>query len=180
MSSTTHLVSAEQLIKIASDQHRYELIKGELLTMSPPGGEHGKVAMNLSAPLATHIKRYDLGISFIAETGFKLESNPDTVLAPDFAFIAKNRIDEVTKGYVEIAPDLVVEVISPDERKARVERKTLQWLSFGVRSVWLVRPDNGTIETISLNGKRRLFERSAVLSDEVVPGFELRLSEIFG
>jgi Uma2 family endonuclease len=142
MSIQTHLMTADDLIRLPRGRYRYELVKGELLTMSPAGGEHGAVIMNLSAPLATHVKAQKLGRVFGAETGFKLEADPDTVLAPDISFVRQGRLDTVPRNYPEIVPDLVVEVISPSERKSKVTKKAKQWLSFGVKSLWLVRPDN--------------------------------------
>lgn len=179
MSTTTHLMTADELIKLPRDKYRYELVKGELLTMSPSGAEHGAVTVNLTAPLATYVKAHKLGIVFGAKTGFKLESDPDTVLAPDIGFITRDRIGALPKSYLEIAPDLAVEVISPSERKSKVAKKTLQWLSFGVRSVWLVRPENRTVETVSHDGKKMCFCETDVLSDAVVPGFQILVHEIF-
>ena len=81
--------------------------------MSPAGAEHGAVIVNLTAPLAVYVKANNLGVLFGAETGFTLERNPDTVLAPDIAFIRRGRIGTLSKGYYEGAPDLAVEVVSP-------------------------------------------------------------------
>src|ERR1043165_1440761 len=91
MSTTTHLMTAEELIRLPDDSMCHELIKGELLTMPPPGDLHGAVSMNLSILLALHIKANNLGV-IVPKIGFKLEVNPDTVLAPDVAFIASDRV----------------------------------------------------------------------------------------
>src|SRR5512138_3381708 len=147
--------------------------------MSPSDAEHGAVTMNLSIHLGSYIKAHNLGVVFGAETGFKIESDPDTVLAPDIAFIHRDRIRRVPREYMEIAPDLAVEVIFPNERKGKVEKKTSQWLSFGVKSVWLVKPENRTVEMISLSGKGTLLTETDMLSDAVVPGFRIRVGEIF-
>ena len=179
MSTATHLMTAEELIKLPRGQYRYELVKGELLTMSPAGGEHGAVIMNLSAPLATHVKAQKLGRVFGAETGFKLEADPDTVLAPDISFVRRGRLDTLPRNYPEIVPDLVVEVISPSERKSKVAKKAEQWLSFGVKSVWLVRPDNQTVEIISAERKSKILGQSDILVDSLVPGFKILVKTIF-
>ncbi len=179
MTIQTHLMTAEELIKLPRGRYRYELVKGELLTMSPAGGEHGAVVINLAAPLATYIKAQKLGRVFGAETGFKLESDPDTVLAPDISFVSEGRLESLPRNYPEIVPDLVVEVISPSERKSQVNKKTEQWLSFGVKSVWVVRPENRTVEIISADRKNRTLNQSEMLVDQVVPGFEIPVSTIF-
>ena len=88
MSTTTQLMTADELLKLPRGRFRYELVKGELRTMSPAGDEHGIVIMNLAAPLAVHVKTNKLGFVYGAETGFKIATNPDTVRAPDIAFIA--------------------------------------------------------------------------------------------
>jgi len=171
-------MTAEQLIELPSGQHRYELIKGELLTMSPSGEEHGLLSATIASLLFTFVKANDLGVVYGAETGFKLESDPDTVLAPDVAFIRKERVGHRSKGYRIGPPDVAVEVISPSEIASQVERKVAQWLSFGTLSVWLVNPDSKTIEVVSVKG-RSTFKETDDLVDEVIPGLRLPLSEIF-
>ena len=94
-------------MKLPDDGNHYELIKGELLTMSPTGAKHGVVGMNLSAALHAYVKTKKLGLVFEAETGFILQRNPDTVLAPDGSFIRSERISTLPDGYLEMAPDLV-------------------------------------------------------------------------
>jgi Uma2 family endonuclease len=179
MATTTHLVTAEELMQL-SGNGRYELVKGELLTMSASGSDHGLITMSLSLVLATHIKNRQLGVAYAAETGFKLEHNPDTVLAPDFAFIRHDRNPPRSSGYLEMAPDLAVEVNSSTKNRRYVEWKAAQWLSFGVQSVWLVSCKNRTVEVLSANGSRVLFTESDELTDEdVLPGFRVPLSEIF-
>ena len=172
-------MTAEELINLPRGRHRHELVKGELLTMSPSGYEHGLVVVNLTAPLATYVKTHNLGRVAGAETGFQLESDPDTVLAPDISFVRQGRLDGRPRGYPEIVPDLVVEVISPSERKSKVNKKTEQWLAFGVRSVWLVRPEGRTVEILSKDRPSRILKEADILVDDVVPGFEIPVHVIF-
>jgi Uma2 family endonuclease len=179
MNITTHLMTSEELIKLPRGQFRYELVKGELLTMSPSGYEHCRVIMKLATPLSTYAIANRLGEVIAAELGFKLESDPDTVLAPDISFIKEGRLDGKPQGYPKVVPDLVVEVISPSERKSKVIRKTELWLAFGVKSVWLIKPQTRTIEIFSANRPRRVLSESDVLVDDVVPGFEIPVSVIF-
>jgi Uma2 family endonuclease len=173
-------MTAEELIDLPHDGHRHELVKGVLLTMSPSGADHGEVTAHVSAFLYAHIKTHNLGRSYAAETGFKLETDPDTVLAPDFAFIRRDRNPSRSTGYLEMAPDLAVEVISSTKTRRKVEWKTAQWLSFGVQSVWIVSCQKRTVEVVSANGSRKLFNESDELTDEsVVTGFRLMVAEIF-
>jgi Uma2 family endonuclease len=174
-----NLMTAEELIRLPKGQHRYELLNGELLTMSPSGGKHGLTVARLTTRLDTYAELNDVGFVFGAETGFRLERDPDTVLAPDISFILKERLADVSSGYMTIAPDLVVEVISPSDRPGRIEAKTRRWLSFGVQSIWLVRPQTRSIETISRTNDKRMFYEADILSDNVVTGFGVLVGEVF-
>jgi Uma2 family endonuclease len=171
-------MTAEELMHLDDDSHRHELIKGELLTMPPPGYPHGVVTMNLSVLLFTYVKTNNLG-RVAAEMGYKLESNPDTVLAPDISFIARDRVGIRSEGYRSDPPDLAIEVLSPNDRRAQVERKTSLWLELGAKSVWNVNPRQRTVEVCRADGEKTLFHDTDELVDDTVPGFRLKVSEIF-
>jgi Uma2 family endonuclease len=179
MSTSTHLMTAEELLNLPDDSLRHELVKGELLTMSPTGGQHGVVAGRLSIFLGTYIMANGLGEVLVGDPGFKLESNPDTVLAPDIAFVARDRTELCVPGFVPGAPDLAVEVVSPGDTKAEVDRKAALWLELGARSVWNVNPRKRTVEVFRADGERKLFHETDELVDNTVPGFRVRVSEIF-
>src|SRR5687767_6728007 len=110
--TTTHLMTAEELFNLPDDGNRHELVKGELLTMPVPKPLHGFITINLSGLLYNHVKTNDLGVLF-AESGFHLERDPDTVLAPDIAFIARDRIATIPEFFFDGPPDVAVEVLSP-------------------------------------------------------------------
>jgi Uma2 family endonuclease len=170
-------MTAEELMQL-DGPYRYELIKGELLTMSLPGAPHGALTVKLAVLLHTHVVANKLGIVF-AETGFRLESNPDTVLGPDISFVANVHVSSLAEGYYPGAPDLAVEVRSPNDRRTAVDRKTALWLSCGTKSVWLVDPRSRTVEIVRSNGERKLLHESDELVDDTVPGFHVPVSEIF-
>src|SRR5215211_4281962 len=153
--TTTHLMTAEELFDISDDgYHRYELIKGELLTMSPANHQHGRVTMNLTGLLYNHVRAKNLGELLAADTGFKLERDPDTVLAPDISFIARDRSTPPSEFFHLGPPDLAVEVLSPSDRRGKVERKTALWLELGAKSVWNVNPRKRTVEVFHADGQR--------------------------
>ena len=171
-------MTAEELMNIDDDSHRHELIKGELLTMPLPKDEHGRVTANLLVTLGQYVKANRLG-RVRAESGYHIESDPDTVLGPDASFIAQGRINDPIEGYYPGPPDLVVEVLSPGDRRGKVEHKLRLWLESGVRSVWLVSPRRRTVEVISSTDERKILHETEELVDDTVPGFRVKVSEIF-
>ena len=183
MSATlTRPMTADELLAMPDDGMCYELVRGELLMSPPPGSEHGEIGMNLSAPLHQHVKSNHLGVVFAAETGFKLESDPDTVRAPDIAFVRKDRIEQAGRipGYHSGAPDLVVEVLSPSDTVGKVEAKVAQWLQAGARLVWVVSPKLHTVTVYrSLTDIVTLTEKDNLDGGDVVPGFQIKVAEIF-
>lgn len=173
-------MTAEELIKLPRGRFRYELVKGELLTMSPAGEEHGAIALALGAELYAYVKANKLGLVYAAETGFKLESNPDTVLAPDVSFIARERVGQISKKYREGAPDLAVEVISPNESPSKIEKKVGQWLQLGARVVWVVNSQSRSVTVYRPDGTINVLSESDELTgDDVVPGFKISVSDVF-
>jgi Uma2 family endonuclease len=178
MSTTTHLMTAEELGNLPDEPLRHELIKGELLTMPLPKHEHMRVATNLTVILAQYVRANRLGEVYV-EGGYKLESDPDTVLGPDVSFVSRNRIALSPEGYHDGPPDLAIEVLSPGDRRGKVEHKLSLWLEFGTRSVWLVNPRKRTVEIIASTGERRLLHDTDELVDDTVPGFRVKVSEIF-
>ena len=178
MSTTTHLMTAEELGDLPDEPLRHELIKGELLTMPLPKYEHARVSANLTIMLGQYAKANRLG-EVCTEGGYKLESDPDTVLGPDVSFVAQDRLTLSPDGYHLGPPDLAVEVLSPGDRRGKVEHKLSLWLEFGTRSVWQVNPRKRTVEVIRSTGERKLFHETDELVDDTVPGFRVAVSEIF-
>jgi Uma2 family endonuclease len=122
-------------------------------------------------------------VVFAAETGFRLASDPDTVRAPDIAFVAKARIDEVGdfEGFWPGAPDLAVEVTSPRDSFSEVEEKVQEYLSAGTGAVWVVDPIRRTVTVYrSLAETTILIEGDTADGGDIIPGFTCRIAEIFG
>lgn len=182
MSTITRLMTADELLTLPRGTFRYELIKGELITMSPSGGEHGAIIAVLTGLLFQHVRANKLGTIFGAETGFKLESDPDTVRAPDVSFVRRERIERegVAKNYPIGAPDLAVEVLSPDDTPRKVEKKTAEWLAGGAQEVWNVNPKRRTVTVHrSEDDVTVLTEDDELDGGALLPGFRCRVSEIF-
>jgi Uma2 family endonuclease len=165
------------------DGLRYELVRGELRTMTPAGHPHGRVAMRIAWPLAQHVEERGLGTVYAAETGFLLAKDPDTVRAPDAAFVRRERVEATgeVEGYWPGAPDLAVEVVSPGDAYAAVEGKIAEWLRSGARLVIVVDPSNRTVKLHrSLTDVAVLTEDDEIDGADVVPEWRLRVRRLFG
>jgi Uma2 family endonuclease len=157
-------------------------VRGKLRTMPPAGSEHGYLALRIASRLERHVDANGLGRTYTAETGFKLASDPDTVRAPDAAFVSRERVEKAgrVEGYWPGAPDLAVEVVSPSDTHAQVVEKALAWLEAGCRMVLVVDPSRHTVTVYrSLRNIRILIEGDAVDGADVVPGWRLPVAEIF-
>jgi Uma2 family endonuclease len=178
----TKLMTADELLRIPDDGFRYELVKGELKRMPPTGDEHGGVTMELAASLHRYIKLNNLGRVYAAETGFKLESDPDTVRAPDIAFVSAQRIQAAGRiqGYRSGAPDLAVEVMSPSNTKREMTEKAKDYFAAGARLVWVVNPK---LKVVTVYHSPRdiitLTEKDTLDGGSVVPGFQISVADIF-
>jgi len=180
--STITPVTAEQLLRMPSDGWRYELIAGELHKMSPAGWRHGKVGGRLYRLIAAYLDRNPCGEAFLAETGFILGRDPDTVRAPDIAFIHKDHLpaELPEDAFWPGAPDLAVEVVSPGETYRTVDEKAHAWLTGGAGAVWVVNPSLRTVSVYRPDGSiATLTEKDELAGEELLPGFRCRVGEIF-
>ena len=181
--SINSIVTAEQLEQLSQTGVRCELVAGELHEMSPAGFEHGNIALALGALLRQHVRTKGLGQTCGAETGFLLSRDPDTVRAPDAAFVSNARLKNLPsdfKRYLPIAPDLVAEVVSPSDTFGEVEEKARYWIESGTSMVLVVDPSTRTLRVYQ-DEKHITVLREADIFDagEVVPGWRFVVSELF-
>ena len=182
MVTTTRPVTAEELLRMPADGFRYELVRGELRKMPPAGQIHGEYSTSLIASLAVHAKANGLGKVYATDTGFLLESNPDHVRAPDVAFVSNNRLKEIgeSSGFARGAPDLAIEVISPNDRYAEVDEKVADWLNAGTIVVVVVNPRNRTVKVHrSPNDITSLEETDTLDVRDIVPDWRMPIKDIF-
>ena len=175
-------VTAEELLRTPDDGLRRELVRGEVRTMALAGNVHGRIAINVSTPLDQYVRAHDLGVVFAAETGFKIAGNPDTVRAPDAAFVRRERVRAVgeVEGYWPEAPDLAAEVVSPNDLFAEVEEKVADWLAAGTRVILVVNPRARTVVVrLSEKEARILSEEEVLDGGQVVPGWTLSVADVF-
>lgn len=173
--------TAQDLERLSDEGHHYELIKGELRPMSPSGGPHGDATSRVSFYVNGVVYGDDLGMTFAAETGFFVERDPDTVKAPDFAFVGYERLpNPLPEGYVPLVPDLAVETRSPSDTVREVAEKVEEWLAAGVRLVWVIEPRKRTITTHRLGRPPQVLGSGDTLDGEdVLPGLSVPVERIF-
>jgi Uma2 family endonuclease len=174
------LVTAEDVERISLPGKQVELVRGRLVVREPPGTWHGVIAANLTYHLGDFVRRHGLGIVAGQDTGFKITSDPDTVRAPDVAFIAREAAQRIPRrGYAELAPDLVVEVLSPGDAPAEVLAKVADWLAAGTRLAWLVDPERPEVRVYRQDGTLSVLRESDSLDGEdVLPGFSCPLRQV--
>lgn len=164
------------------DDFRYELLRGELIKMSPTGFDHGRVAAKLLAVLERFAREQALGVVVGTDAGFILSRDPDTVRAPDIAFVSQQRLREAghVKAFWPGAPDLAIEVLSPDDRTFEIEEKVQEYLTAGARMVWVVSPKLRTVTIYRSGGQMGMLGSEQILDGgDVLPGFRLIVGEIF-
>jgi Uma2 family endonuclease len=185
---STSILSADDLPAVLDPDLPHELWHGVLRVVMPASGAHGVAVSLLTVMLGQHVYAHDLGKLFSESTGFLLERDPDTLLCPDVAFVAKGRLaaGALRWSFPEIAPDLAVEVLSPGDRPAEVRAKVAEYLRLGVRCVWVFDlgarrvqvhapgegPD-GRIATAELG------EGDVLDGGDLLPGFRQPLAELF-
>lgn len=175
------LMTVEELARLADDGYHYELVRGELRQMSPPGGEHGVVALNISLFLGNFVRTQRLGQVFV-ETGFYLQRDPDTVRAPDISFLKRARMASggPPKGFISGPPDLAVEIVSPGDTAEDIDDKVQDYLAYGTPLVWVIQPKTQSVTVYRSDGTAHVLRVNDTLTGEdVVPGFILRVSDLF-
>lgn len=177
--SASSLVTAAELEHLHLPNKQVELVRGRLVVREPPGTWHGAISAKLLRLLGNFVDQQRLGAVFAQDTGFKIGSDPDTVRGPDVAFVRADQLDRVARrGYAALAPDLVAEVVSPDDRPAEVLAKAADWLGAGTRLVWVIDPQRSEARVHRADGTASVVPEDGVLDGEdVVPGFACELRD---
>jgi Uma2 family endonuclease len=179
----TKLLTVVDLEAMGSAAEHLELIRGVAYEMSPTGGQHGLITSLLTRRLGAFVEEHGLGETYTAEGGFIVARSPDSVLAPDVAFVANERLprdgcDMI--GFTPFAPDLAIEVASPSNTEASLLLKTSLYLAGGTKQVWIVRPRQQTVTVFSPDEPERILGLDDALDGgNVVPGFSLPVTQLF-
>jgi Uma2 family endonuclease len=173
--------TAEDLLRFREPGKTAELVRGVLVVREPPSTGHGARSNRLAYRVTEFVEGHDLGRVFAQDTGFKISRDPDTVRAPDVAFVAQDRLNQIPdEGYAELAADWVAEILSPSDRPGEVLEKIGQWLDAGVRLVWVLDPIRRGGRVYRADGSVSMVGADEELDGEdVFPAFRIALREIF-
>lgn len=182
MATAAKLLTAEDLERMPASEAPAELVRGEIIGMTPAGFEHARIAARISFRLSEFAGKTGLGSVCTAEGGFVLSRGPDTVRAPDVAFVSAERAARQIRpeAFFEGAPDLAVEVVSPNDPDDLVQAKVLDYLAAGARLVWIVRPRTATVTVYrSLSDVRVLTTAENLDGSDLLPSFTFPVRAIF-
>jgi len=178
---TETLVTGDELLGMGNIGPA-ELVEGRIVLMSPTGYKHGRYEGRFYKYLEAFVEPKKLGEVFIGEVGIYIRRNPDTIRAADVAFISTERLaqQKQEEGFLEVAPELIVEVMSPSDRWSDVKQKLREYFSIGVKLVWVADPTDRTVEAYrSLTDLREFTEADTLTGDDVLPGFSVPVASLF-
>jgi Uma2 family endonuclease len=175
------LLTAEEFLLLPNpaDGSQQELVRGKIITMPPPEGLHGVTCMKAGRHIGNFVDDNDRGTVACNDTGFITERDPDSVRGPDISFWSKERLIEIPVGYIDIAPDMLIEVLSPSNTRKQIMAKLREYFAQGVRLVWVIAPEDRTLTIYRTpEGGRLLHETATVTGEDVLPGFTSRVSDL--
>ena len=179
--SEEKLITAEEFAEMV-DVGRAELVKGRIVEMPPPKDRHGEVESNFSYYINMFVREHELGRVRVGESGVLIHRDPDTVRGMDVAFISNKRLAQRRDpdGYLDIAPDLIVEVLSPSDRWSQVMNKLREYFDIGVRLVWVADTEAEIVYAYRSETEIESYEKGDDLpGEEVLPGFTVPVAELF-
>ena len=163
------------------DIGRTELVKGEIIFMSPTGYLHGFIEVNFSSLLRNFVDKHKLGRVLGGEVGIYTARNPDTVRGADVAFISNERLAQAkSKSFLDVAPELIVEVLSPDDRWRDINAKLKEYFAIGAQVVWIADPQSRQVHVYrSLTNVAILSGNDTLTAEDILPGFSAPVSDFF-
>ena len=179
MATTGQLVTADELLRMPQDEP-CELVAGRIVMRGWREFRQGAISGRICLRLGEHVAKGRFG-ALSVRAGFVISRDPDTVRAPDAAFVRRDRLPQSPEGYFPGSPDLAVEVVSPNDRVKEVNDKARAWLDAGTSLVWVVWPDTRSV-TVHRPGQAPgiLHEQDAITGEDVLPGFQCTVAEFFG
>jgi Uma2 family endonuclease len=181
-SIATTSATIEQLEALSEDECHFEIVRGELRDVPPTGFEHSNIAGNVLTHVNWFVLKNHLGQVASEAAGFVLARDPDILLSPDVSFVAIDRLPPAAErtGFLRLAPDLVVEVMSPNDTVSEVAEKVSIYLQAGVRLVWVVLPKQRLVHVYANEHEIKILHVGDTLDGgDVLPGFSLAVADIF-
>lgn len=178
---STGLLTGHELLRMPH-LNPCELVNGRLVPMTPTNAEHGRIELNVGAALRAFVRWQNLGSVLVGEVGVFTRRSPDTLRAPDVLFLSHERDAGRTRrrGFLDVAPELVVEILSPDDRLSEVHQKLGEYFAIGVRLVWVMDPAARTVRVYrGPDDVRSLTEGDVLGGEDVLPGFTLPVVAVF-
>ena len=176
------LLSPEEFLVHPAARERSELVRGSIRVMTPASGRHGLVSGNIFVLLSVHVRKYRLGVCFADSTGYTLPNLERTVRAPDASFVRADRLppEGPSNGFLQLAPDLAVEVVSPSESAMSLAEKLEDYFAAGTRAVWVIETDQRSV-TVHEAGEARVVVGTGELlrGGSVLPNFVCEVAEVF-
>jgi len=184
MADQTKVITVEMMERLEAESGRfYELIDGELRVKEMASPKHANIASKLNMFVGSFIFQNQLGESYDSSASYLLKGTPEKpelVYLPDFSFVAADRVQQIYRGFYQLAPDLAVEIISPSERQGEIEKKTQDYLQCGVKQVWRIYPEQKQITVHFPDSTPTTYHEGDTLSSgDLLPGFTLAVSSLF-
>jgi Uma2 family endonuclease len=180
MSTDVALITADEFAAMSFDRP-VELVRGEIVEMTNPGGRHGNICFRLSLKIGAWIETHPEFDAATNDSGILLERNPDTVRGPDLLVIRKSRLPagQFPKSHLTAPPEVAVEVRSSSDRTSEVLHKVALFLSAGVAEVWVIDPDHRRVIVYRDLEEEIVFDAPQVLTSSGLPGFNCPLDKLF-
>lgn len=178
--SVEHLLTAEEAFWL-DPAARWQLVEGRIVELSPVKQRHGKILTRLAHRVNEVVERDGLGEVYTGDVGFILRRNPDTVRAPDLAFIRRGRLPaEEPETFSEVVPDLAAEILSPSDRWSDVEEKIAEYLAAGVTVVWILDPSRNEVRVHRADRALEILGADALLTEPtLLPSLRVPLRDLF-
>lgn len=181
LNQPTGKLTAGDLYDLPDDGCRYEICRGRLVAEPAPGFRHGRIVAAIVRELQTYVHQHLNGLVITADSGFLLARNPDTVRAPDVAFVRRERCEALLDepGHFPGAPDLAVEVLSPSDRERRIARKVADYLDAGTLEVWLADPERHEVRVCTASAQCVRRGCDSLQSPQLTPGLTILVATLF-